>query len=89
MLSLIKSLIKSLNLYLELKSKSFYIDMLDRSKRKQKDLINEIEHLRSIGDSHATDRADFLQQELIAEKRDIKHLSAVYAPTESGTSDTD
>ena len=86
MLSLIKTLIETLNLYFKLKNRSFYVDLMEKSKRKQKDLIDEIEKLRSNGDSASTDRADFLQQELISEKRDVKHLSAVYAPTTEGAS---
>ena len=89
MLSLLKTLLETLNLYFKLKNKSFYRDLLESSKRKQKDLINEIEKLRANGDSDSTDRADFLQSELIAEKRDVKHLSTIYSPSESGTVSSD
>jgi len=89
MLSLLKTLLETLNLYFKLKNKSFYTDLLETSKRKQKDLINEIEKLRANGDSDSTDRADFLQSELISEKRDAKHFSAIYAPSESGTASSD
>lgn len=89
MLSLLKTLLETLNLYFKLKNKSFYRDLLESSKRKQKDLINEIEKLRSNGDSDSTDRADFLQSELIAEKRDVKHLSTIYASSESGSASSD
>ena len=89
MLALIKTLLETLNLYFKLKNKSFYVDLIDRSKRKQKDLIDEIEKLRSNGDSASTDRADFLQSELISEKRDIKHLSTIYAPSESESTNSD
>ena len=89
MLALIKTLLETLNLYFKLKNQSFYVDLIEKSKRKQKDLINEIEKLRSNGDSASTDRADFLQSELISEKRDIKHLSAVYAPTSEGSGSSD
>jgi hypothetical protein len=89
MLSLLKTLLETLNLYFKLKNKSFYRDLLESSKRKQKDLINEIEKLRANGDSDSTDRADFLQSELIAEKRDVKHLSTIYAPSESGSASSD
>lgn len=89
MLALIKTLLETLNLYFKLKNQSFYVDLIEKSKRKQKDLIDEIEKLRSNGDSSSTDRADFLQSELISEKRDIKHLSAIYAPTSGRSSDTD
>jgi hypothetical protein len=88
-LPLIKTVLETLNLYLKLKNKSFYVDLITRSKEKQKSLINEIEKLRSVGDNPSTDRADFLQQELIAEKRDIKHLSAVYAPAADGDTSSD
>ena len=89
MLSLLKTLIETLNLYFKLKNKSFYRDLLDRSKRIQKDLINEIEELRSNGDSESTDRADFLQQRLIAEKRDLEHLSTEYSSSKGGSSSSD
>ena len=89
MLALLKTLLETLNLYFKLKNKSFYTDLLESSKRKQKDLINEIEKLRANGDSDSTDRADFLQSELIAEKRDVKHLSTIYSPSESGTASSD
>ena len=89
MIALLKTLLETLNLYFKLKNKSFYTDLLESSKRKQKDLINEIEKLRANGDSDSTDRADFLQSELISEKRDVKHLSAIYAPSESGTASSD
>lgn len=88
MFALVKTLLETLNLYLKLKNKSFYVDLLERSKRKQKELINEIEELRSFGSSDATDRADFLQSELISEKRDIKHLSAIYSKAEGGNTDS-
>ena len=89
MFALLKTLLETLNLYFKLKNKSFYRDLLESSKRKQKDLINEIEKLRANGDSDSTDRADFLQSELIAEKRDVKHLSTIYSPSESGTASSD
>jgi len=89
MLALLKTLLETLNLYFKLKNKSFYTDLLESSKRKQKDLINEIEKLRANGDSDSTDRADFLQSELITEKRDAKHLSAIYAPSEGGSASSD
>lgn len=89
MLTLIKTLLETLNLYLKLKNKSYYRDLLESSKRKQRDLINEIEELRANGDSASTDRADFLQSELIAEKRDVKHLSAIYTSSKGGSSSSD
>lgn len=84
MFALIKTLIETLNLYLKLKNRSFYVDLVDKSKKKQKELIDEIEKLRSNGDAASTDRADFLQRELIAEKRDFEHLSTFYTEAEKG-----
>ena len=89
MLALLKTLLETLNLYFKLKNKSFYRDLLETSKRKQKDLINEIEKLRANGDSDSTDRADFLQSELISEKRDVKHLSTIYSSSEGGSASSD
>ena len=89
MFALLKTLLETINLYIKLKNKSFYRDLLESSKRKQKDLINEIEKLRANGDCDSTDRADFLQSELIAEKRDVKHLSTIYASSESGSASSD
>jgi len=89
MLALLKTLLETLNLYFKLKNKSFYTDLLESSKRKQKDLINEIEKLRANGDSDSTDRADFLQSELISEKRDVKHLSTIYSSSEEGSASSD
>ena len=89
MLALIKSVLITLNLYLKLKNKVFYADLIQSSKDKQKDLIDEIEKLRANGDSDSADRADLLFLELASEKRDIKHLSAVYAPTTEGQTSSD
>jgi hypothetical protein len=87
--ALIKTVLQTLNLYLKLKNRSFYVDLVEKSKNKQKDLIDEIEKLRSAGDSDATDRADFLFRELVAEKRDIKHLSAINSITSEGSTSSD
>jgi|TARA_B110000858_G_C17596012_1_gene377849 hypothetical protein len=87
--ALIKTVLQTLNLYLKLKNRSFYVDLVEKSKKKQKDLIDEIEKLRSDGDSDATDRADFLFRELVAEKRDIKHLSAINSITSEGSTSSD
>ena len=89
MITLIKTVLQTLNLYLRLKNRSFYVDLVEKSKSKQKDLINEIEKLRSDGGSDATDRADFLFRELVSEKQDIKHLSAINSITTEGSSSSD
>ena len=87
--ALIKTVLQTLNLYLKLKNRSFYVDLVEKSKKKQKDLIDEIEKLRRDGDSDATDRADFLFRELVAEKQDIKHLSAINSITSEGSTSSD
>lgn len=87
--ALIKTILQTLNLYLMLRNRSFYVDLVEKSKKKQKDLINEIEKLRNDGGSDSTDRADFLFRELVAEKRDIKHLSAINSITTGGSTDSD
>ena len=89
MIALFKTILETLNLYLKLKNRSFYVDLVEQSKNKQKGLINEIEKLRSTGDSASTDRADFLLRELVSEKQDIKHLSAIYNPTSEGSTSSD
>lgn len=89
MTALIKTLLETLNLYLKLKNRSFYVDLLEKSKRKQKELINEIEKLRNDGGADATDRADFLQSELIAEKHDLKHISTIYSKVAERSASTD
>ena len=80
---------ETLNLYFKLKNKSFYRDLLETSKRKQKDLINEIEKLRANGDSDSTDRADFLQSELLSENEYSEHLSSLFFKLEGRDKSSD
>ena len=89
MVGLIKSLVTAASAYFQLRNKSLYFDKMRESRERRTKLINEIEDLRSQRSNAATDRADFLQSELISEKRDAKHLSAIYAPSESGTASSD
>ena len=89
MLALLKTLLETLNLYFKLKNKSFYRDLLETSKRKQKDLINEIEKLRANGDSDSTDRADFLQSELLSENEYSEHLSSLFFKLEGRDKSSD
>ena len=89
MIALIKTVLATLNLYLKLKNRSFYVDLVEKSKKKQRELIDEIEKLRSDGSASSTDRADFLFRELVSEKRDIKHLSAINSITTEGSSSSD
>ena len=84
---IIKNVLRSLAAYLELKNKAFYYKIITDSRKKQKDLFNEIETLRSTGTNDSNDRADLLRDELLDEQRHIKHLSAAYSESpEGGTS---
>ena len=78
MLVIITSLIKSLELFLSLKNKLFYYDIIQKSKDRQNEIIQEIEKLRSRGDSNSADRADFLRIQLAREKSELESLSAFY-----------
>ena len=81
-LSLIKSLIKSLELFLTLKNKKFYYDLHREHRNTEAQLINEIEKLRSTGHSNDADRADILRRQLDYQTRQFEHLSAFYAEIE-------
>lgn len=75
----ITALIKLITVYFELKNRSFYYDILERSKKHQQQIINEIETLRKSGNSGDADAADLLRNKLIQEQKYSKHLSAVYS----------
>lgn len=77
-LGIIKTALQALTTYLELKNKSFYYDILEKSNKRQKHLIDEIESLRNTGTSASSDRADILRSELIKERKTLEHLSAYY-----------
>lgn len=77
-ISLIKSVLSALTAYLELKNKSFYYDIIQKSKARQKELINEIEELRNKGTNDSNDHADLLRSEFINERKTLEHLSAIY-----------
>jgi hypothetical protein len=79
LIGLIKSALQALTAYLELKNRAFYYDIVEKSRNKQTDIVNEIEKLRSAGTSSSNDRADLLRAELMEEREVIKHLSAVYS----------
>ena len=85
---IIKNVLRSLAAYLELKNKAFYYKIVTDSRKKQKDLINEIETLRSHGTDGSNDRADLLRDELLDEKRHLKHISATYSESPEGNSDS-
>lgn len=86
MLSLIKSVLKSLELYLSLKNKLFYIELRHNHEKTRKRIIQEIEDLRSNGGD--PDRADLLRDELIREDGSFKYLSAFYSESGGGDSDS-
>lgn len=81
----LSSLIKSLELFLSLKNKLFYYEIREKSKNRQKEIIAEIEKLRSNGDSNSSDAADILRAELAREKSEIKHLSTFYSSFKEGS----
>ena len=88
-IALVKTLLQAFIAYLELRNKTFYYTIYRLSKEKQTKLISEIETLRNNRDSSSTDRADFLQNELIAEKRDLEHLSTFYTNFKPGSDNPD
>jgi hypothetical protein len=85
---LIKGVLRALVAYLELRNKTHYHRVVTESRDKQKNLINEIETLRSAGDVDSNDRADILRDELLDEKRHLEHLSAFYLKSCGGNSDS-
>lgn len=87
-MGLIKTVLSALNAYLQLRNKAFYYDITEKSRDKQQSIINEIESLRDVRTSAATERADLLQQQLISEKQHLKHLSALYADLVSRDNDS-
>ena len=86
-MSLISSVLKSLELFLQLKNNSFYYEIREKSRKRQKDIINEIEKLRDVGDSNSSDRADILRDELKVEREEFEHLSAFYSKAKSESKD--
>lgn len=77
MLTLIKSVLKSLELYLSLKNKAFYLDLVNNHEKQRKSIIQEIEDIRTNGGD--ADHADLLREQLIRKDRDFEHLSAFYS----------
>ena len=88
LIGIIKNVLRSLAAYLELKNKAFYYKIVTNSRKNQKNLINEIETLRSAGTDASNDRADLLRDELLDEKRHLKHISATYSEPSEGDSDS-
>ena len=78
---LIRSALKALTAYLELKNRAFYYDILEKSRNRQQSFINEIEKLRSSGTNDSNNRADILRAQLLEERRVSEHLSTFYSQT--------
>jgi len=87
-MTLIANLVKAISAYLELKNKSFYYDILEKSRNRQSQLRKEIENLRAEGTNDSNDIADAVFMQLCAEQKYCKHLSATYSPIESKANDT-
>lgn len=86
-IGLIKSALKSLELYLKLKNKTIFFDIEERHNTNQEKLINEIEKLRSTGTSNDAHRADLLLNKLLKERRRFESLYAAIIEIEGGDSD--
>tara|TARA_B100000085_G_scaffold283004_1_gene312720 strand:- start:854 stop:1108 length:255 start_codon:yes stop_codon:yes gene_type:complete len=78
MFSLIKSILKSVELYLQLKNRKFYYDLHQDFRDREDAITEKIEELRDSGDSNDADRADLLRKRLAAERKRFEHLSAFY-----------
>ena len=88
-MSLIKSVLKSAELYLMLRNKLAFFEIKNQHRKIKNELISEIEELRAAGDSNSSDRADLLRKRLKSENDDFKHISTVFLETEGGSSDSD
>lgn len=86
---LIRSVLKSLELYLAFKNKAFYRDLIDDHREREKGLINEIEKYRSSGSSNDALRADLLRDQLLTERRQFESLAAAYVASQGGDKGTD
>ena len=81
MLTIIKSVLKSLELFLTLKNKKFYYDLHKEHNDREYAITQAIENLRDTGNSNDADRADLLRDRLAAERERFEHISAFYAET--------
>ena len=87
MFSLIKSILKSIELYLSLKNKLFYIELRHNHEKTRKRIIQELEDIRTNGGD--PDHADLLRDELVREDASFKYLSAFYSQSREGDGDKD
>ena len=82
MFTLIKSILKSIELFLALKNKKFYYDLHQDFRDREDAITQEIEKLRDSGNSADADRADLLRNRLAAERKRFEHLSTFYSKAE-------
>ena len=87
MFSLIKSVLKSIELFLSLKNKLFYLELRNNHEKKREKIIQELEDIRSDGGD--ADRADLLRDNLVRGDKTFEHLSAFYFKHSKGDFDTD
>ena len=89
MFQVIKSVLKSIELYLTLKNKKFYYDLYKEFKEREQKLVQEIENLRMRGDTHSADRADLLRGNLniyqpstlrLEKGKQIQTIDGIYTP---------
>jgi predicted transposase YdaD len=73
-----KAIISIIYKYFELKNKSFYYDILEKSRTKQQKLAEEIEKLRDEGTQESNARANTLLLLLESERNWISTTSAYY-----------
>ena len=83
-IGLIKNALLALSKYLEFKSRAFFYDILEKSKKRQQELIDEIEKLRNRPNSDDQHRADLLRAMLQEERNWIKNISAYYSLSGKG-----
>jgi len=88
-MSLVKSILKSIELYLALRNKLAFFEITEKHNKQKNEFIEEIERLRAIGDNESSDRADFLRGQLRTENNQFKHISAVFLEAQGGSADSD
>jgi hypothetical protein len=84
MFALIKSVLKSIELYLQLKNRKFYYDLHKDFRDREDAITQRIEKLRDSGDSNDADRADLLRNRLASERQRFEHLSTFYTKADKG-----
>tara|TARA_B100000497_G_C7668737_1_gene403375 strand:+ start:1561 stop:1830 length:270 start_codon:yes stop_codon:yes gene_type:complete len=88
MVSLIKSVLKSVELYLKLRNKLAFSEITREYNKRKNELVEEIEKLRSIGDNESNDRADFLRGQLLTENKQFKYISTVFLEAQKGSTNS-